>query len=328
MSAANLDGRTAIDESARLATARAALATAVEPAAICRAFGLDVGPDPAGGARGLEPAGPMPTLALGGRSIEAWGLAAGLRRVAFVTVAPADEDAVRAQFAGCHVERRARAVAIGPGDRWRDDRVSGAPRIELYAAPAADDARRAAALQAEDPTRNAAALGELFGYPRCCVEAFVAQRDRADNSLNRYLIAGRTPTTTAPWPWLLNEVHLRLVAFYPCRYDCAPARAVAEATVDAIERARPGFAAAAAAALARTVLYLDHDHQLWLRGDGARYAGVDAVGGARLAPLVAALTAGDAARWDDDALTITARGAVIAEIARREPRLGAWLRFG
>jgi hypothetical protein len=74
------------------------------------------------------PVGAPPTLSLGGRALEAWALGAGCKRVAFVTVAPDDEAAVAAQFVGCHVERRTRAVAIGPGDRWCDDRQRGAPR--------------------------------------------------------------------------------------------------------------------------------------------------------------------------------------------------------
>lgn len=312
---------------ADLATARAVAAAAVEARDAVAAWGLVVGG--ADDALDAPPVGAPPTLSLGGRALEAWALGAGCKRVAFVTVAPDDEAAVAAQFVGCHVERRTRAVAIGPGDRWCDDRQRGAPRVELYAAVDASDARRAAALQADDPTRHAAALGELFGYPPCCVAAFVAQRSRADNSLNRYLIAARTGAARGPWPWCLNEVHHRLVAFYPCRYDCAAARAVAEATLAAIDAARPGFAATAAALLGRTVLYLDHDHQLWLRGDASGYAGVDVVGDrARLGGLAAALAAGDAATWDDDALVVTKRGAPRARLARREPRLGLWLRFG
>jgi hypothetical protein len=230
---------------ADLATARAVAAAAVEARDAVAAWGLVVGG--ADDALDAPPVGAPPTLSLGGRALEAWALGAGCKRVAFVTVAPDDEAAVAAQFVGCHVERRTRAVAIGPGDRWCDDRQRGAPRVELYAAVDASDARRAAALQADDPTRHAAALGELFGYPPCCVAAFVAQRSRADNSLNRYLIAARTGAARGPWPWCLNEVHHRLIAFYPCRYDCAAARAVAEATLAAIDAARPGFATAAAA---------------------------------------------------------------------------------
>lgn len=206
-----------------------------------------------------------------GRSIEAWGLAAGLREVAFVTVAPDRVDAALAQFPGAHVERRERRVAIGVQDRWRDDRALGAPQVELFIAHDPALARRAAALQADDPTRHAAELGALLGYPPCCVAAFIAQRARHDNSLNRYLIAART-TAPGPWPWQLNELALRLIAFYPCRYDCARALAIADQTLATIAAASPALPAELARLLAATVVYVDHDHQAWLAPAPATHA--------------------------------------------------------
>lgn len=260
----------ALDRSAAL------LAAARDPVARLAALGL-VAPAGDGGLALSPPPGPRVPGPL-----EAWAFRAGVKPVAFVTVAPADEAAVVAAFGAAHVERRERNVAIGPQDRWRDDRVSGAPRVELYLAHDRADAARAAALQA-DPTRNLAGLGALLGYPPCCVAAFGAQRDRANNTLNRYLAAARTPAGATPWPWPLNELHVKLLAFYPCSYRCEAALAIATATVGALDAAHPGRAAALAAHLARRVLYLDSDHQRWLERDEAIELTDDAleIGGSR-----------------------------------------------
>ena len=300
---------------AALATAAARLAALPDDAAAeaqLAALGLEVPPGRAGGSTLTIAPWQPPSL---GRSVEAWGLAAGLREVAFLTVAPDRVDAALAQFPGAHVARRDRRVAIGAQDRWHDDRGRGTPQVELYVAHDAALAHHAAALQADDPTRHAAELGALFGYPPCCVAAFVAQRTRHDNSLNRYLIAART-TAPGPWPWQLNELALRLIAFYPCRYDCPRARAVADQTLAMIAAAAPALPAALARHLTATVVYVDHDHQAWLRPDAAApaprsYRAVDLVGDGRglraLGEHVGAVVTGAALVTGGDPIPLVAR---------------------
>ncbi len=313
-----------------LRTAATALAAAADDTAALAALGVRV--DDAA----LEPARvpllPPPAVALG-RSIEAWAFAAGHKPVAFVTVAAAAVDATIAQFAGAHVVRRERRVDIGPQDRWRDDRARGAPRVELYLARDPALARRAAALQTDDPSRHAEELGALLGYPSCCVRAFAAQAERGDNSLNRYLAAARTDAAPTPWPWQLNDLHLRLIAFYPCSYRCPAARAVADATVAAIATAHPGAPAELTEALSASALYLDHDHQLWLTGaegtDTIRYRAVAAVGTGRALPaLVRVFAAGDRLRISDDRLEILAGARQLATLARSLGVGGVLARFG
>lgn len=232
---------------------------------------------------------PPPGPRLPAAPFESWAFRAGIKPVAFLTVDLAREAATVAAFGDAHVERVERNVAVGPQDRWHDDRGQGAPRVELYVAHDPALARRAAELQ-RDPTRNLVALGALLGYPPCCVAAFGAQRDRSNNTLNRYLAAARTPVAAAPWPWPLNELHLRLIPFYPCSYRCEAALDFALATLDALDAAHPGSRAALAAHLARRVLYLDHDHQHWT---------------------------GDPLALDRDAVTIGPR-----RLGRCDPRLG------
>lgn len=275
-----------------------------------------------------------------GAPIEAWAFRAGCKPVAFLTVEAAQEARVRGAFEGVFVERRERQVTIGAGDRWDDDRTRGAPRIELYVAREAAPAQRAATLQTADPSRHAAELGALFGYPPCCVAAFAAQRERGDNTRNRYEIAKRTmaaSTSDAPtnlddvWPWQLNELHLRLVAFYPCTYRCEAAREIAARTLAAIEVARPGTSARLRAALARPVLYVDHDRQVWLDGtstsDGARYRAVDAIGRGHDLPEMAATIARGETLAMGAAIEVARGGETIARIERRDPTPGFLARF-
>jgi hypothetical protein len=155
-----------------------------------------------------------------------------------------------------------------------------------------------------------------MGYPACCVRAFARQADRSNNTLNRYLAAARTPAGGA-WHWQLNELHFKLIPFYPCSYGCEAARRFADATIDAIEDTHPGARARIEAALCRTVLYFIHDQQLWLGADAAshRVVGDDPALG-RLAVAM-----GDATQIELTDTALLAEPGGVA-IARADPRLG------
>ncbi len=284
-------------------------------------------------ARAAAPAWPA---AIARTPTELWPFLAGIKPVVFLTVRPRDEAATRAFFPDTHVERRERRVAVGPGDRWHDDRDRGEPRVELFVSREADLARRAVALQAEaDPTLAAEALGALMGYPSCCVRAFAAQADRADNSLDRMLALARTPTTTLPWE--LDDLRLKLVPFYPCSYTCPRALAYARRVLDTIEAYTPGAREALRATLARPVLYFDHDHQVWLDplpGGGGRgsprcvgYAGLWSTVGAATDGLAVLLGRGDTLCLEDEALLIRHGKATVATLDRDDPDLAALFCF-
>ncbi len=271
------------------------------------------------------PVAPLPHLAVPG-PMELWAFVAGVKPVVFLTVEPAREAAIVARCGGAHVERHARRVQVDDRDRWTDDRARGEPRVELYIARDPALARRAAQLQIEgDPTRDAVELGALLGYPRCCVDAFVRQPDRGDNTRNRYLAAARTAPDPAPWPWQLNELHMRVIPFYPCSYRCPAAVGFADATLAALDAAHPGARDQVRAALARTVLYLDHGRQIWLANAHHAIARVGDSPGVQA--LASAIAAGDAITLDDDALTITRVGVVVGRVRRSAPRTGFVARF-
>jgi MoaA/NifB/PqqE/SkfB family radical SAM enzyme/predicted dehydrogenase len=254
--------------------------------------------DPLGilGLEGRLPSSPGPapamTVALPSLPLELAALRAGIKPVAFLTVRPDEEAAIRSAVSGYAVERRERGVWVEAQDRWVDDRTRGEPRIELYISADSAAAAEAARLQAEgDPSRCIDELGALMGYPECCVRAFGLLDDRSNNSRNRYSTAART-TGVGAWPWELNNLFVAIIPFFPCSYRCARALAHARATLAAAEREEAGLTARLHSVLARPVLYFDHEHQVILDGttdladdaDDADGAGVVQVRGASVPP--------------------------------------------
>jgi hypothetical protein len=297
------------------------------------------------GLRGELPAGdpgPAPavlTLVPPPEPFELWAFRAGVKPVVFLTVPPEDVERTLSFFGDAHCERRHRRVRVEAQDRWTDQREEGEPRVELYIARDAGLARQAAHLQAEvDPTRAARELGALVGYPACCVDAFARQDDRANNSHNRYHSQARTlapdASTQAPWPWELNNLHTMIVPFYPCSYRCERALAWARAALAEMARVYPAFEEELRAALARPVLYFDHEHQLVLDGEcaGGRVAyrgvAVPRPSSPQLSALAAAVGRGDGLSFDDRYLRVERDGEVILRLERTDPALGFIAPFG
>lgn len=210
-----------------------------------------------------------PPIDTGREPMELWAYRAGIKPVAFLTVSPGRVDRTIALFGDSHIERRERRVHIEDQDRWVDDRSRGEPMVELYISADAALARRAAEMQS-NPSRAVVELGELMGYPRCCIDAFARQADRSNNTLNRYLAAART-SVGGPWPWQLNDLHAKLVPFFVCNYRCEAALAYANASLAARERAHPGSTEKLREQLACKVLYIDDGNQVWsYEGDTPR----------------------------------------------------------
>ena len=181
-------------------------------------------------------------------------------------------------------------------------------------------------------------LGELVGYPRCCVEAFAAQADRSNNSLNRYYSWSRTVSngrrSENPWPWQLNNLYTVIAPFYPCSYCCEAALAWSTAALEQMAGRHPESVEGLREVLARPVLYFDHEHQVILDGrlaDGAvsyRGAGLPGPGSPELRRFAAAIAAGDRLRLDDASLVVERDGEVVLELERTDPALGFVAPFG
>lgn len=272
-------------------------------------------------------------LDLSGNPLELWAFRAGLKPVVFLTVRPEEEERTRSLFGDVYCERRERRVTVGAQDRWEDHRDRGSERVELYLGRDPEQVRRAVYLQSEvDPSAALRELGVLVGYPTCCVDAFARQDDRANNSRNRYFTWARTVrpdgSTVYPWPWELNNLHTMLVPFYPCSYHCEAALAWARAVIVEMQRSNPLLPQQAKAALARPVLYFDHDHQMSFEGNatagGVEYRQVYLP--RRLSSaferLASAIALGNRLLLDDETLTVETEGQCILRLRRVDPCLG------
>jgi hypothetical protein len=104
-------------------------------------------------------------------------------------------------------------------------------------------------------------LGRLLGYPRCCVEAFVARvargvtvRHDGSHAAERFVAAeDALRASDASWARLNPLVARPLVPFAPCRFDCALAARYADALYDALALRRPRDAEALRALLVEPV---------------------------------------------------------------------------
>jgi len=269
-------------------------------------------PDAAPLAPTTPPAPPLP--------FEALAYAHGLRPAVFLTVAPQDEAAAREALPGAIVRRERHA--------------RGEPRVELYAARDQVTAEALARLQDLEPTERLTREGALLGYPACCVQAFAAQVDRADESFNRQSIATRTSAGPGPWPALLDDTALALLPHFPCTYRCERSREQAAALLRVLEDEDPSLRARALAYLGGPVLYFDQGRQLRFRGEAdgiaIRYASVSIPWQAddAFARLAGAVALGDRLVLGDASLAVYAGGARLFALERTDPGLGLVFPFG
>jgi hypothetical protein len=229
--------------------------------------------------------------------IEWIAMQAGLKPANRLTVEPqrAAEVIERVQRQGFAVERGARLVEF-PGRRAamilyvsRDaERVREMAEVEAPLLPP-----ESVDLEVERAVRGHLRLGELLGFPGCCVADFATrlrQRDArrihisawswhalwaklravagADPSQpsrrirdrqrwfaadEDYLSAQRAARASRSFLGRLNDLavdrHMRIITFYPCRYDCPHAATYAAAVFDAAQRTDPKGAAELHAAL-------------------------------------------------------------------------------
>jgi hypothetical protein len=126
-----------------------------------------------------------------------------------------------------------------------------------------------------------------------------------------------------------------IVPFYPCSYRCAAALAWARAALAEMAHVHPAATAALRAALARPVLYFDHEHQLVLDGEpldtgSIRYRAVAVPPSAspQLAALATAIGTGDRLTLDDRQLVVQRAGLTQWCLQRTDPALGLIAPFG
>ena len=243
---------------------------------------------------------------------ELMGVRAGLRRACMKEGVPV-EDAkglvAAYQAMGFHA-----GVVGGQGEGLdAPDGIvrPGADRAVIAVAGTARDRTAVLELQPQitDPTRRAAAIrgmGELMGYPRCCVDAFLALPLHSSNLELERQPFRRAPT--APLHPTCNRLALgaRLVSHHLCTPDCAASIALGGRLLALVRERSPAGADRVEAALRRPVLFLDYQRQAVLEGgfDGDVFR-------------VRSATATDPSRWPLDlgevtAISLSAEGLTLA----------------
>jgi hypothetical protein len=176
--------------------------------------------------------------------IEWVAMKAGVKPANRVSSAPerADEVETRARREGLAVIRSSHLVEF-PGRP---------PSVILYLAR--DEAYARSVAEAEAPLLpslnaklgideelvNHTRLGQILGYPRCCVEEFclrlrrgITRRLDGGDGHEDFVAAECAARASQQFLGRLNDLspdrRARIVTFYPCRYDCPTASAYAEA---------------------------------------------------------------------------------------------------
>lgn len=199
--------------------------------------------------------------------IEWLAIKAGLKPANRVTISPdrAAELEARARREGFAVEHGARMVEF-PGRP---------PSQILYLSPSAERARELVdaeapllppesnRLRVEEAVPLHARLGMLLGFPPCCVHEFgerlrrgVTRRLDGRDAHEDFVAAECAVRRSKQFLGRLNDLspdrRVRIVTFYPCRYDCDVAADYALGVFKAAENQAPPEAAALRAALMQT----------------------------------------------------------------------------
>lgn len=226
-------------------------------------------------ARGAAMARPI-RYPLGSGQAEEIALAAGLRPMIRQLLDRRSLDAARARF-----DKMGFVTGVAPRvygatrDGWDDtpDELAvdedGARRALFVGRDRGriDDAIGCDLAKTDEADRE---LGRLLGYPRCCVDAFVATSRHRLNTDLYAAAAGRTKTTARPRLNGLDLAVFHYVSWAPCAFDCAPTIAYADAVAARMAR-WAAFVEAIDDALDAHRLVIVDEVQLSLRGpfDGA-----------------------------------------------------------
>ncbi len=213
--------------------------------------------------------------------IEWIAMKAGVKPANRVSITPSRlaELEARADREGLAVVRAARMIEF-PGRE---------PSMIAYVAPEEGYARSVAEAEAPLLPPDGARLqvyaaipfhvrlGQLLGFPSCCIDAFVVRLRRGVNrrlgggeAHEDFVAAECAVRQSQRFLGRLNDLspdrRVRVVTFYPCRYDCQAAAAYASAVLDAAEKnSAPAAAALRAALIGRMTMATNGNRGLAVR---------------------------------------------------------------
>src|SRR5439155_10797279 len=177
--------------------------------------------------------------------VELTALAAGLRKIVKLDRVP-PELVESLRHAAAQRGLRVEVVASQGAVAEATDPAGSATLLVARDASALVEARGLEALllvpgSAPGATAATLQMGELLGYPRCCVERFARIAEQNDTTLAWALLPG-VPHVPAPpvTQWL--QPGLALLSHAPCDLHCAASIALGERMLEALEARQRGFA--------------------------------------------------------------------------------------
>lgn len=188
-------------------------------------------------------------------NLEEVAFAIGDKPVLYLVVPSRDVEALQSKYASAKLVRREIPLAIESATGRRVyESDAGETNAHVFLSNDAILAQRAAQLWDEGSSRNAVAIGELLGYPSCCVAAFMALGERGNNAALTYVTAARSRALAAPFHSALNSTVRHVLPCTPCSFGCSRAITLAERVLDALPN---NVSTPLRRALARPVLYFD-----------------------------------------------------------------------
>ncbi len=197
-------------------------------------------------------------------NLEEVAFAHGDKPVLYLVVPARDVETLQSKYAGATVVRREIPLTVesATGRRMYESNA-GESKTHVFLSNDAKLARRAAQLWDEGSSRNAVAIGELLGYPSCCVAAFVALGERGNNAALTYVTAARSRALAVPFHAALNSTVRHVLPCTPCSFGCPRAITLAARVLDVLPK---DVSVALRRALARPVLYFDEARAIVFEG--------------------------------------------------------------
>jgi len=151
--------------------------------------------------------------------------------------------------------------ASGGRCRWESGRRF------FYLARSEDTISRLLAAERRDPAQE----GGLYGYPPCCIEAFMSSLPWPEDGEPNLPLRAWRRTTGTPYPelnvllWYLDDhrTPYYLISHFPCSFECAASLAAARTLRRLLEAERPNLAKSLDRYLSLPILLFDQPGSGW-----------------------------------------------------------------
>ncbi len=133
----------------------------------------------------------------------------------------------------------------------------------LYHLYVSKDGNKARFLKMVEEKNDDRAVGELLGYPKCCVDFFIGNKERQQKLQNDYILPALSNSEGFKFPYLANYAlryfDIALLSHFPHSFNCEESIKIAEKNLKIIEKHDEKLAEKFVDELKAAVLYTEHD---------------------------------------------------------------------